>query len=38
MTIAETLTFGLLAMIALPLCGHLIGVETVALMPSMLNC
>lgn len=36
MTIAETLKFGLLAMIALPFCGHLTGVETVALMPSML--
>jgi signal transduction histidine kinase len=36
MTIAETLTFGVLAMIALPLSGHLIGVETVALMPSIL--
>lgn len=36
MTIAETLKFGLLAMIALPLSGHLIGVETVALMPSII--
>ncbi len=36
MTIAETLKFGLLAMIALPLSGHLIGVETVALMPSIM--
>ena len=36
MTIAETLKFGVLAMIALPLSGHLIGVETVALMPSIM--
>ncbi|TAN67499.1 MAG: hybrid sensor histidine kinase/response regulator [Methylobacter sp.] len=36
MTIAETLKFGLLAMIALPLSGYLIGVETVALMPSII--
>lgn len=36
MTLAETLKFGLLAMIALPLCGHLIGVETVALIPSIM--
>ncbi len=36
MTIAETLKFGLLAMIALPLCGHLIGVETVAQVPSII--
>ncbi len=36
MTIAETLKFGLLAMIALPLSGHLIGVETVALIPSIM--
>ena len=36
MPIAETLKFGLLAMIALPLSGHLIGVETVALMPSVM--
>ena len=36
MPIAETLKFGLLAMIALPLSGHLIGVETVALIPSIM--
>jgi len=36
MTIAETLKFGLLAMIALPLSGYLTGVETVALMPSII--
>ncbi|MFZ2403540.1 MAG: hybrid sensor histidine kinase/response regulator [Methylobacter sp.] len=36
MTLAETLKFGLLAMIALPLSGHLIGVETVALIPSIM--
>jgi signal transduction histidine kinase len=35
MTVAETVKFGLLAMIALPLSGYLIGVETVALMPSI---
>ncbi|HEY8097802.1 MAG TPA: HAMP domain-containing sensor histidine kinase [Methylobacter sp.] len=36
MTIAETVKFGLLSMIALPLSGHLIGVETVALIPSIM--
>ncbi|MGZ4996504.1 MAG: hypothetical protein ACXV8J_01550, partial [Methylobacter sp.] len=36
MTVAETLKFGLLTMIALPLSGYLIGVETVALMPSII--
>ncbi|MGZ5008605.1 MAG: ATP-binding protein [Methylobacter sp.] len=36
MTIAETFKFGLLAMIALPLSGYLIGVETVALRPSII--
>jgi len=36
MTLAETLKFGLLAMTALPLSGHLIGVETMALMPSIM--
>ena len=36
MTIAETLEFGLLSMIAMPLSGYLIGVETIALMPSMI--
>lgn len=36
MTTSETLKFGLLAMIALPLSGYLIGVETVALMPSII--
>lgn len=36
MTITETLKFGLLAMMALPLCGHLIGIETVTLIPSII--
>jgi signal transduction histidine kinase/CheY-like chemotaxis protein len=35
MTLAESLTFGLLAMIVLPLSGYLIGVEATALMPSI---
>ncbi|MEQ1530298.1 MAG: hybrid sensor histidine kinase/response regulator [Methylococcales bacterium] len=36
MTIPETLTFGILTMIALPLSGYLIGVAPLALMPSII--
>lgn len=36
MTITEALKFGLLAMIIMPLSGYLIGVETAALMPSII--
>lgn len=36
MTIADTVIFGLLAMIALPLCGYLIGVDSIALLPSIM--
>ncbi len=36
MTTTATLGFGVLATIALPLCGYLIGVDPIALLPSIL--
>lgn len=36
MSLADSLVFGILAMIALPLAGYLIGVEPIVLVPSVL--